>query len=85
MILKKESSESRAEQKRKVAESDQQIRRCRDRRKLGQVCSVPADGHDSLAFAVSCLLLVLSCWSSDFSRHPLYAAIRVAGLSLKFI
>ena len=43
-------SESRAEQKRKVAEIDQQIRSCRDRRKLGQVCSVPADARDSPAF-----------------------------------
>ena len=54
-------SENKAEQKRKVAESDQQIRSCRDRRKLGQVCSVPADARDSPAFPISCLLLVLSC------------------------
>ena len=34
----------------KVAESDQQIRRCRDRRKLGKVCSVPADARVSPIF-----------------------------------
>ena len=44
-------------QKRKVAESDQQIRRCRDRRKLGQVCSVPADARNSPVF--SCKLFIV--------------------------
>ena len=41
--------QSRVEQKKKK-KKDQQIRRCRDRRKLGQVCSVPADARDSPAF-----------------------------------
>ena len=39
-----------AKKRKRKKKKDQQIRHCRDRRKLGQVCSVLAEARDSPAF-----------------------------------